>query len=290
MIRPVNVILRLLGLLCLYDTAGSTEYKVRLRMARWGQINGKLFLELINSNSATNTLVLNNLPYYGGRISTDGGPFQGVGSQTVTMSDGFGRFHNKYEADVTGILWGSSDLTFSFEITDPQRGSGIEDRFSCFLVGANGISYLRTMDPLGTNALFSVGLDGTQDGELIVYEPLQFVAPDSLIFDADNITGIIGGPKLGGPLKVLSFGPNPINDHLKVQLEVPKGGSQLEANILDISGKIVRRISSEWVSEGEVEISWDGRGKNGILVSSGVYFMTLRANRTMIVKKIAVTR
>jgi flagellar hook assembly protein FlgD len=70
--------------------------------------------------------------------------------------------------------------------------------------------------------------------------------------------------------------PNPFNATVTVRYSLPEE-SDVEIVIYDIRGRAVKTIYKEGVSAGENSIIWDGTGKSGDKVSSGVYLYRITA-------------
>ena len=78
--------------------------------------------------------------------------------------------------------------------------------------------------------------------------------------------------------------PNPFNPETTIQYEVPVF-SNVELKIFDLSGREVTTIKKGTVKPGIYKVLWDGTNHFGNKVSSGVYFITIRANDYFKVRK-----
>ena len=78
--------------------------------------------------------------------------------------------------------------------------------------------------------------------------------------------------------------PNPFNPETNIEYEVPVS-SNVEINIVDISGREVKTITRGHVQPGIYKILWNGTNHFGNKVSSGIYFITMRANNYFEVRK-----
>ncbi|MEA3408717.1 MAG: GEVED domain-containing protein [Candidatus Eisenbacteria bacterium] len=84
--------------------------------------------------------------------------------------------------------------------------------------------------------------------------------------------------------------PNPFNPKTSIAYEVPANGCHVAIDIIDVSGRVVRQLVSEFQEEGRREVVWDGRDDDGHELSSGVYFYKLvtpesEATRKMLLLK-----
>ncbi|HDP99750.1 MAG TPA: T9SS type A sorting domain-containing protein [bacterium] len=65
--------------------------------------------------------------------------------------------------------------------------------------------------------------------------------------------------------------PNPFNDNTTLRYETPED-CQVEINIYNILGQLVRQLTAGMARRGVHAVQWDGRNKNGLTAPSGVYF------------------
>ena len=61
--------------------------------------------------------------------------------------------------------------------------------------------------------------------------------------------------------------PNPFNPTTSIAYEVPASGCHVTIDILDVSGREVRRLVNEYQEKGRREIVWDGCDNDGRAVS-----------------------
>lgn len=83
--------------------------------------------------------------------------------------------------------------------------------------------------------------------------------------------------------------PNPFNPSTTIKYDL-KMDTKVTLVIIDILGREIKRIVDGYENAGYKSVTWDGTDNNGLQVSSGVYFYTLRAgsyvktNRMIILK------
>ena len=81
--------------------------------------------------------------------------------------------------------------------------------------------------------------------------------------------------------------PNPLMmNAMGIQVQLKGNGTRYDGEVLDVSGRIVRRFSS--AANGDV--IWDGRDRDGGYVRSGVYFVHARANGHEATARVVVLR
>ena len=66
--------------------------------------------------------------------------------------------------------------------------------------------------------------------------------------------------------------------------------AHVELEVLDVSGRRVRRVISGWVEPGERRLAWDGRDDGGALLPAGVYLGRLRAGTDVAVVRLMHVR
>jgi len=72
--------------------------------------------------------------------------------------------------------------------------------------------------------------------------------------------------------------PNPFNPSTEIRFDLPEA-SRATIVIFDLLGQEVRTLLNEDYPAGSHRAIWDGRGNNGLPVSSGVYFYAINASR-----------
>jgi len=85
-------------------------------------------------------------------------------------------------------------------------------------------------------------------------------------------TGIVPGDR---PL-LLSDGPNPFTDTVRMQIRLPSP-APARVTVLDAAGRLVRTLTDGPMSAGATQFTWDGRDATGALVASGVYFLRMES-------------
>ncbi len=102
----------------------------------------------------------------------------------------------------------------------------------------------------------------------------------------------IGDPHSGvvsGKFELFPNHPNPFNNETIIQFSVPTR-SNVELNIYNIGGQLVRRLASANYPSGVHSVRWDGRNNYGQLVASGIYLYELRAGNVHQVRQLILTK
>jgi DNA-binding beta-propeller fold protein YncE len=91
------------------------------------------------------------------------------------------------------------------------------------------------------------------------------------------------------PVRIESIYPNPFSSEVAIQFSLPAAGSA-RVTIYDVAGRLVRELSSGEHSAGEHQLSWDGRNREGLPNSTGVYFVRLESSKTTAIEKLLQVR
>lgn len=113
--------------------------------------------------------------------------------------------------------------------------------------------------------------------------------PDVGAYEHGVSTGVNDTPTAGVTLG--QNAPNPFNPSTQIIYVVP---SQAQVNVnldvFDVSGRLVRQLVHERPSTGQVIVAWDGRDDDGREASSGVYFYRLVAGPTTITRRMTLLK
>lgn len=78
--------------------------------------------------------------------------------------------------------------------------------------------------------------------------------------------------------------PNPFNPSTKIQFQLP-GAGKVRLTVYDINGRLIKEIFSGDKEAGKYTFEWNGQNSNGVQVSSGVYFYSVKYNNSLSTKK-----
>jgi len=84
--------------------------------------------------------------------------------------------------------------------------------------------------------------------------------------------------------------PNPFNPITTIRYAVPTGGGDVTLEVIDVAGRVVRRLVDDYRGEGEHGATWNGRDEQGREVASGVYFYRLTAPKTELTRKMLLLK
>jgi hypothetical protein len=83
--------------------------------------------------------------------------------------------------------------------------------------------------------------------------------------------------------------PNPFNPSTTMEVHLP-AQANLSVKIFDVLGREVRSFEYENATPGVHKIVWDGTGKNGASVASGMYFFEARGGKNVAVRKMLMVK
>ncbi|MBI5470903.1 MAG: T9SS type A sorting domain-containing protein [Ignavibacteriae bacterium] len=150
-------------------------------------------------------------------------------------------------------------------------------------VSDSGLNHVQIFDSQG-NFLRFLGREGHPSTNFRV--PMGIATADSILYVASmagsevqayTVNGLI--TSVSEPTAPMTYSleqnyPNPFNPTTSIRFSLPSGGL-VNLTIYDIAGREVKTLVNEQRLAGIHTVAWDGRGKAGMSVSSGVYFYRL---------------
>ncbi len=91
-----------------------------------------------------------------------------------------------------------------------------------------------------------------------------------------RLTAVTPGAPAAPAFRVRSA-PNPFSPATVITLQLPRAG-RTKVTIVDIQGRLVKRLMDGWMPAGPHGISWDGTDDRGAKVGAGVYFSRVESN------------
>jgi hypothetical protein len=171
----------------------------------------------------------------------------------------------------------------------PNGSFGIAVEGTLAYVGCNygrGVYAVDIADP--ANPTIVGGLEvGNREGSYWMGEARTALTPSAVAL-ADRSQGLMMLPKHGlPPSSVEATGPassralrlagrNPTPGSARVRLDLDRPGP-VRLVVLDIGGRVIRRLADRWMPAGSHEIVWNGRDDRGRRAPSGVYLVRLAA-------------
>ena len=122
------------------------------------------------------------------------------------------------------------------------------------------------------------------------YNDGLFVTP---AYSTDAIVSIAPFSDVEGPGAVrglrLQIRPNPVVDHALFSIEAEQAGTQ-RLTILDLQGRVVRRLEEVAGPAGSRLIAWDRRDTTGDLLPSGIYFVKCEIGGRSVSARVSLVR
>ena len=119
--------------------------------------------------------------------------------------------------------------------------------------------------------------------------PYNGAAPDLGAFEYGLSSSVEANNEIPRRYRLQQNYPNPFNPETEICYFLP-GVVDVDLSIFDISGKHVITLVKERQIAGNRAVRWNGRDKNNVAVSSGVYFYRLTTNSFSITKKMLLVR
>ncbi len=219
--------------------------------------------------------------YY--KRSTDGGVSWGADTQ-LRGSYNFSKFPSvTVSGSVVHVVW-EDNRDQNYEIyykqsTDGGTNWGADTRltYNSAMSRFSSVSVSGSPPMADVHVVWSDYRDGNSE---IYYKPNPTGNPIGII----NINSEI--PK---DFRLEQNYPNPFNPKTIIKFQIPNS-SDLKLIIFDILGREVKSLVNELQDAGYKEVIWDGNDKNGLSVSSGVYFYKIEAGTFTDIKKMVLIR
>ena len=118
-----------------------------------------------------------------------------------------------------------------------------------------------------------------------------FYLDDVVIFADTTVTGLEDGTQAAAPrdYSLSQNYPNPFNPSTTLVYELPQPG-YVTIEIYDLLGVLVRTLVDRQHRAGSYRASWDGRGNEGTLAPSGVYFYKMKAGSYVNTRKMILIK
>jgi hypothetical protein len=118
---------------------------------------------------------------------------------------------------------------------------------------------------------------------------VQTLAPRGHTITIMQSSGVESDGAIPGKFALSQNYPNPINPETRIQYDLPRP-SQVQIDIINLHGQIVRRLVNEHKPAGAYTVVWDGRMDNGEPAVSGVYLYRLKTPEIEISKKLTLIK
>jgi hypothetical protein len=264
---------------------GLTRYHLRVHAA---PTFTQRFVFALTCSDSSNNLTIYDAEHDGTGIvtSSKGGPAMGhllVGRNPAdTTKLVGGTFYNDMNLRLSNITRFDCDL----DLSENAAQSGVaSSEFALYWLNDDETVRVSS-DPFGVNALAAIDVTGAAGGDLSVFYPMTFVAPDTLLLNGQ----LADVPVEPGPERVRfsSIAPNPVRGDVLFSFDLPARGS-VELRVYDVAGRLVATPLRAMREAGAVNAAWSRLGRSGSKVPPGVYLAEIRFGRQSAVRRFVVT-
>jgi len=281
--------------LSLTVASSATTYYVRLRPSEASGLYCSLALDLTHAANPDlfNWLVLSNVDMDGRRGTpiVDGGPGFGdllsAGNPAPSTTFEGQYFYNSFVLPIDSL---GTYITAGLSLSERSvPDTLVPDELSMFLLRRpSGLPY-PTADGLGTDALFAIDITGDAGGELSVFSPMTFIAPDTLALET-GLTAVMREGALQGRLRLTRIVPNPSNGTVRFDYDVPSPGGEILFTLFDVTGRRVATLMRGSRPGGKYSLTWNLMSEAGLRVPPGVYLAHLRIGGQAVVRRLTLLR
>jgi hypothetical protein len=149
---------------------------------------------------------------------------------------------------------------------------------------AGSFATLTPQAPLQPFTAYQVTLHGGTNGPRLADPSGNTLASDQSWSFVTASGGVAGVDPSALTVPSLEVHPNPSRGRLWLALQTP--GSEGSLEVVDVSGRVVRRLKSP--DAGASIVAWDGRDDDGQRVGAGLYFARLRSAGCSVVARFAI--
>ncbi|MCJ7812841.1 T9SS type A sorting domain-containing protein, partial [bacterium] len=153
----------------------------------------------------------------------------------------------------------------------------------------SGLGTLKTAFLKDTTALLVPQLDGTYYWGVRAKDSQGYETWCDVIFEISIETGVGSEEEIPSTYHLFQNFPNPFNPETVIQYQLPKN-DHVVLQIFDIRGSVVRILVEDQINAGVYKVLWDGKDQQGMLVSSGVYFVEIRTDQFIQHRKMILIR
>ena len=111
-------------------------------------------------------------------------------------------------------------------------------------------------------------------GSLIAWELVTTPALPGICGVCQSLAGVPFPEPAGGQLEAGVNHPNPFSRSTEIAFRLPRAG-HATLRVYDVAGQVVATLVDGALEAGPHTVTWDGRGRTGAAVASGIYFYRL---------------
>ncbi len=183
---------------------------------------------------------------------------------------------------------GSSDNMLVIDYDGHECTGGVD--FLCKQDGADVFfEYRMTLDANGDGTLEIPDWDTMEYGMTMAHMDRLCMTPKDYAMWVDTTVGTSSVPEMGPVVRVYPNRPNPFANYTMIAYSLGQAG-QVDIQVVDASGRVVRDLYAGPQHVGDYEIAWDGRDNAGTPVANGVYFARLSTSDGETIREMTVVR
>jgi agmatine/peptidylarginine deiminase len=212
-----------------------------------------------------------NHPYIGG---ADPHKFLRDIDPTMTISE--------TEIEMSSPLEGTDDATIIFSNT---CGGQLDITFE--VTGSNNewLTISETEASIAYGESFELNLTADSDGlDVGSYAALISIASNDPEYDSEHIVvhfDVLDDFAVENQIAILNgVAPNPFTSVTNFNIDLKKSAN-VNINIYNLQGQLVRVLTNDFLSTGNHSIEWDGADNKGSRLGEGMYFYTINAERQL---------
>lgn len=190
---------------------------------------------------------------------------------------------NFYPAD--GAIY-SYDSLFFARLYEPPLGAGID--LSGTSLKIDGKEMEAFWDPVNNILSYKPGeplLPGLHTFEIIASDKNGNVTVETNSFTVNSTPAL---QISASPGLMVECYPNPANSYIRFEIKNCVPGKNYTLTVFDVSGKAIKQIFHGTINETQWNTTWNLTTQSLNRVKPGVYFLRIKSNEKILVKKIAV--
>ena len=147
----------------------------------------------------------------------------------------------------------------------------------------DNFSTIATLDlPAGTNCsvILRDNVGSGSVGSFVVFDAIRFVSAGTVGTVNNNSVY-----PFDDQINIKKIYPNPFNPQVNVDYEI-RHSDQVTITVRDIRGQHIKTVKQIFMSAGRYSLSWEGDNDYGVKMSSGLYFLSIKASNSIKTAKI----
>lgn len=168
---------------------------------------------------------------------------------------------------------------YSASLDFPGNDSGVGSQIAVAKLSGDGadleFTYLQNSGSANRGNGVAVGPDGG-----VYFSGTIGVPASIMVCKLEQRSSLSGAGDLPAGFALAANYPNPFNPSTTITYRLPQDGEQhpVRLDVFDVQGRLVRRLVDDRQDGGTHSVVWDGRGRRGGTLSSGVYYYRLQSD------------